>query len=256
MIALRTSSLLSALWIAAAMTSMAQAQSHPVAAVYDATVAGVSIGGANITGSVDRSGNFRVEIDAKYKVLMWSGKIKSKSVGRLDSSGSATATYIMSTDDKDVRTASLTLERGTVTTEKVVPPLKTSGRIPMTDAHRRDVFDPLSGLVAGALTAASAPDGPCAGKLPLFTGWSRFDLAFTPAPGPAGSALAQTRVRTCRVMFEPIAGHKPSNRTLASLAASRDMRIEFSKPEASGLMLPDRITVPLWVGTLVITRKS
>jgi hypothetical protein len=237
------------------------AQSRPVAAVYEASVAGVRIGEATLSGQFDPRGAFDVAMQAKYRLLMWKGNLSSTAQGRMEAGRVAAANYSIVTKAKDERMASIALDKGNVVALQMDPPAKVEGRVPIEAEHKRGVLDPLSGMIWGALQAANAPGGPCGGALPVFTGWNRFDLRFAPATATAssssGAALAAgAGSHVCEVTFVPISGHKKKDSVIGQIAASREMRVVFPSPDASGLRLPSEIIMPLWIGSLHIKRKS
>jgi hypothetical protein len=123
--------------------------------------------------------------------------------------------------------------------------------VPLTDEHRRGVVDPIAALVIGGIRAAGAKGSPCQGTLPIYTGWNRFDLRFAPLPGESDS-----RRQVCQVTAIPIAGHRVGENMASTVVNSREIRVAFTGRDASGLLLPDRITVPILVGTLTLKRKS
>lgn len=260
-----TGALLTALALA---TGGAQARdTQPVSARYVATVAGVKIGEATITGKVGPAGSaarpFELAIDAKYKVMLWSGRVNATSSGRVggseSGSGAASSTFTVEAHTKETRQATVAIDGGTVRKAEINPPLKTEGTVPMGPEQLTGVVDPLSGILIGAIRAANSKAGPCAGTLPVYTGWHRFDLAFRPTAPTAVAGAAQAAPKpagdVCEVTVTPIAGHKADSSMLAALAKSRDIRAEFTRADGSGLVLPSRIRVPLWVGEIVVVRQ-
>lgn len=252
-----------------AASAHARGEAQPVSARYVATVAGVKIGEATITGKVGAASSaprpFELAIDAKYKVMLWSGRVSATSSGRIagaaSSSGAASSTFTVETQTKETRQATVAIEGGTVRKADINPPLKTEGTVPMGPEQLTGVVDPLSGILIGAIRAANSATGPCAGTLPVYTGWHRFDLAFRPTAPSAVAGAAQAAPKSssgevCGVTVTPIAGHKASNSMLTTLAKSRDIRAEFTRADGSGLALPSRIRVPMWVGEIVIERQK
>lgn len=257
-----TAALFAAVTVAAG-DALARADAQPVSARYVATVAGVKIGEATITGTVGPAAAgarpFELAIDAKYKVMLWAGRVTATSSGRVAGAGPASSTFTVETHSKETRQARVAIESGTVRKAEINPPLKTEGMVPLGPEQLTGVVDPLSGILIGAIRAASSATGPCAGTLPVYTGWHRFDLAFRPSTPTAVAGAAQAASRTagdvCEVTVTPIAGHKADSSMLTTLAKSRDIRAEFTRADGSGLALPSRIRVPLWVGEIVVVRQ-
>jgi hypothetical protein len=118
-------------------------------------------------------------------------------------------------------------------------------RLPIELKHQVGVLDPLSALTSRILSASQTTASPCEGITRVFSGQMRFDVSL------AESAPALDEI-TCRITYLPIAGHKRVNRPTS---APPTVLVAFPKSASDGgLRLPNRIELPLPLGTVVIRR--
>lgn len=94
--------------------------------------------------------------------------------------------------------------------EAAIPDNPRAVRVPVTEAHKAGVVDPLSllGLVVqpgGTLR----PENLCGRSYAVFTGQARFNLAGTPIEDGAAAGVPQGwRALACRVTMTPVSGHR------------------------------------------------
>ena len=117
--------------------------------------------------------------------------------------------------------------------------------VPLTEAHLKGVFDPLTAILA--LTHSDA-DSPCGRKVPIFDGKQRFDLALKYVRKEPVTGIPTETAIVCRVKYTPIAGYRPTDDT-RQLAASNDIEIAFRMVPAAKLMLPQSVAVPTAAGS-------
>jgi hypothetical protein len=136
------------------------------------------------------------------------------------------------------------------------PPLPpTPQRLPVTEADRRGVADPLSAVLITAKPGESffSADN-CEHRLAIFDGRRRYDLALSFARidkialdhSYAGPVLA------CGVVLRPIAGYRPDSLLVKYVAGRRDMELWFAPIAGTELMAPIRVAMPTLIGTLKI----
>lgn len=215
--------------------------------LYKATVAGIPVGEGRLTGEVGRTA-YDVTLAGTSGVAAWTTRFSTQATGTIAGGRVVPARYVSTSQGRTSRTTSIAFVGGEARATIEPPPdaEMNAGRVPLTDAHRRGVVDPLSGLVAQALAGALESD-PCSGLTRGFSGWARFDVALRPGSAAADGSL------TCRVAYQPIAGHRPAAETRPSGQA---ITVSFRANAAEGLRLPERIEVPLTIGSLVIQRAE
>jgi hypothetical protein len=152
------------------------------------------------------------------------------------------------------------LNEGTVEKLTVVPP-PADDRVPVTDADRRGILDPLSAFLlprppapaAGAAGADVSPDA-CRRTLPIFDGLQRYDLKLaykrtdrvTADKGYAGPVVV------CSIGYQPIAGHRASTALIKYLSEGREMEIAFAPIAGARMLAPFQVSVMSVLANLVI----
>jgi Protein of unknown function (DUF3108) len=160
----------------------------------------------------------------------------------------ATITYDRKVDD--VRIA---LVGGNVTDFAVEPPLPPiPDRIPVTDADRRGVFDPMTSML-NRVAGSGDPVSPeaCNRKVAVFDGRVRYDLhseykrmeTVKAERGYAGPAVV------CAVFFTPIAGYIPNRPAIKYLVELRDAEVWLAPISGTRVLVPFRFSMPTPLGT-------
>jgi hypothetical protein len=171
-------------------------------------------------------------------------------------------TAYVSTINNDKRTEELriVLNSGTVKDLVVDPPtVPHPDRIPLTDAHRRGVIDPMSaGLMRVPGTGDPVSPEACRRTLPVFDGRMRFDLhlSFKRFEKVHAEKGYQGPVAVCGVQFVPLAGHLPDRPAIKYLMAQREMEIWLAPVAGTRIVVPYRISLqtPLGQGVLEATQ--
>ena len=130
------------------------------------------------------------------------------------------------------------------------PPVD-ADRIPVTDAQRRGVFDPMTGsmLHVGGSSELLSPDS-CRTGAAIFDGRMRYNLQFSytrmeqvkSEKGYAGPVVA------CAVYFQPQAGYVPHRSSIKYLMAQRDMEVWLAPVAGTRVLVPYRVSIPTPIG--------
>ncbi len=145
----------------------------------------------------------------------------------------------------------LTLDGGAVKEVSIVPPWpEPPDRVPVTEAHRRNVFDPMTGsLLRVAGNGELMKPEVCRQHTPIFDGRMRYDLTLAykrmeqvKVPGYEGPALV------CAIYFAPLAGHVPTRTAIKYLVDQRDMETWLVPIAGTRVMVPIRVQVPTPLG--------
>jgi hypothetical protein len=160
------------------------------------------------------------------------------------------------TSDRRMDEVRMALRSGVVKQVTAEPPLEPGpDRVPVTDAHRKGVIDPLTAaLVAVAGTGETVTPEACKRKASIFDGRQRLDLEFAfkrmetvrADKGYAGPVVV------CSVMYKPIAGHRPDRPAVKYLIENRDMEIWFAPMAGTRVLVPFRFSVPTPYGNGVL----
>jgi hypothetical protein len=160
-----------------------------------------------------------------------------------------------STSDDDTLDVKMVLDGGTVKELTASPPPPSKDRVPLTDAHRKGIVDPLTALL---VPASEGGDGitkaACERTLPVFDGRRRYDLKFAfkrmervkSDKGYAGPVVV------CGVTFQPIAGHRASSPMVKYLGEGREIEIAFAPVAGTLVLAPWRISIANMLGNLVV----
>jgi hypothetical protein len=127
--------------------------------------------------------------------------------------------------------------------------------VPLTEAHRRGVMDPLSaGLIYVGGTGDVVTPDVCRRTVPIFDGRQRYDLtlAFKGMQQVKADKGYEGPVVVCMVVYQPLAGHRPDRPAVRQLAESRDMDIWFAPIAGTRFLAPFRISLPTVIGMAVL----
>ncbi|MGA7485880.1 MAG: DUF3108 domain-containing protein [Xanthobacteraceae bacterium] len=163
---------------------------------------------------------------------------------------SSYASHIV-TDQKtdDVR---MVISAGAVKAFHADPPTVASpDRVPVTDAHRRGVSDPMTASLM-RVPGNGDPLAPqaCQRKLAIFDGRMRYDLqlSFKRFEGVRSEKGYQGTTVVCAVRFAPIAGHIPDRTAIKYLMQLRDIEMWLAPIAGTRVMVPYRVSVPTPIG--------
>jgi hypothetical protein len=142
----------------------------------------------------------------------------------------------------------MSLQNGVVKDVMAEPPLVPSpDRVPVTDAHRKGVMDPMSATIMPvAGTGETLTPDACKRKLAIFDGRQRadIDLVFKRMDQVHADKGYQGPVVVCQVLYTPIAGHRPERPAIKYLIAQRDMEMWLAPIAGTRVLVPFRFSVP------------
>jgi hypothetical protein len=154
----------------------------------------------------------------------------------------------------------MVLNDGAVEKLTVVPP-PASDRVPVTEADRRGIVDPLSAFLLprppapanGVAGAELSPDA-CQRTLPIFDGLQRYDvkLAYKRMDKVAADKGYAGPVVVCSVGYQPIAGYRPSTPLIKYISEGREMEIAFAPIARARMLAPFQVSVMSLLANLVI----
>ena len=154
----------------------------------------------------------------------------------------------------------ITIANGSVKEFSVEPPQdKAPERIPITEAHRRDVLDPMTASLLhvpgnGDPLKAEA----CKQTLAIFDGRLRYDLQFEfkrmdkvkSDKGYAGPVVV------CAVYFTPVAGYIATRSAIRYIAKLRDIEVWMAPIAGTRMLAPYRVQGPTPIGQAVLEAKE
>jgi hypothetical protein len=128
-------------------------------------------------------------------------------------------------------------------------------RIPVTDAQRRGVYDPMSGSML-RVPGTGDPLTPeaCRTGAAIFDGRMRYDLKLDFKRMETVKAERGYRgpVVVCAVYFLPVAGYIPDRAVIKYLAAQRNIEIAFAPVAGTRILVPFRMKIPTPLGPAML----
>jgi uncharacterized protein DUF3108 len=220
------------------------AMSETIDAVYGATLAGISIGKARLTGGVG-AGAYTIRLKGEASLMGFSSRFEASSNGASRGTRILPTSYLLKTEGSAARTIEVNFAGDRAASVSIEPQPSAAdqeGRLPVELAHLKEVLDPMSAMMTEILRASQS-DNPCDGVAHVFTGNMRFDMTLMSGDPVIGEIV-------CRAIYRPIAGHKLSS-------SSKPTAIVIAYPRAGKAgepKLPIRLEIPLPVGTVMIRR--
>lgn len=226
-------------------------------ASYTFAIAGIPIGKANWSGEIS-AGSYTASAAGRASGILavlvsGVGKIAVRGVaadGRLQPS-SFTSTMERDGEKHVLRMA---LDGGNVKELIIEGPPPESDRVPVSDAHRRGIVDPLSALMLPSAGNDAFAAENCQRMLPIFDGRRRFDLklAFKRVDKVKADKGYQGPALVCAMTFQPIAGHRASSPLLKYLLESRDKEVWFVPVAGTRQLAPFRLLISNFLGNMVL----
>jgi uncharacterized protein DUF3108 len=182
-----------------------------------------------------------------------SGQGQSAVRGGVASGQLVPSTYTSSivTDQKhdEVR---MVITSGTVKEFVADPPTVPSpDRVPLTEAHRRGVSDPMTAsLMRVPGNGDTLVPQACQRTLSIFDGRMRYDLklAFKRLDQVKSEKGYQGPTVVCAVYFSPVAGHIPDRAALKYLMDLRDIELWLAPIAGTRVIAPYRVSLPTPIG--------
>lgn len=232
-------------------------------AQYEATLAGIPVGKGSWTIEIGDDA-FSASAQGGTAGLLKAftgGTGTGASQGRVVNGALVATSYTATTStSKKSETIRMVLANGNVkdATIEPVPPVD-ADRIPVTDAHKKGVFDPMTGsmLRVPGTTELLSPDS-CRTAAGVFDGRMRYDLKLDykrletvkAERGYHGPALV------CAIYFVPIAGYIPDRPVIKYLAAQRNIEITLVPIAGTRILVPFRMTIPTPLGPAMLEATS
>jgi hypothetical protein len=159
-------------------------------------------------------------------------------------------------NDKRVEELKIVISAGNVKDLFVEPPATPHpDRVPLTDAHRHGIMDPMSATLI-RVPGNGDPISPeaCRRTLPVFDGRMRFDLhlSFNRIEHVRTRKGYDGPVAVCGVRFIPVAGHVPERPAIKYLAAQHDMEMWLAPIAGTRVVVPYKISLPTPLGLGVL----
>lgn len=240
----------------AGFTFSTHAQAETLDMRYRISLAGLSLGTANMSGSVSQS-SYQLNIGAKLQGLVGlvlSGNGAAQGSGTIAGGKPSSNGYSLTANNSSMtRTIQMAIANMSVGKVAVDPPFEEHpDRVPLGVTTKKGIVDPIGALV---MPASGNPLDPseCNRTLPVFDSFQRFNvtLSYT-ATRNVSIRGYQGPVLVCAARYTPIAGHRPTRKQTIFMENNKDMSAWLMPVGETGVLLPFRISVKTQVGTSVI----
>jgi hypothetical protein len=241
----------SGLFLCAVLGAGATATTTPRAdAVYDLSIAGIPIGNAALTVEMS-GGRYVLTGSADVGFLFWGGEGGARAEGRATGGVLEPASYRLAYEGVTrPGRIEIDFEGGRAVRWNRLPEPEgdwAEGRTEVTPADLERVLDPLSALVI-PMPRDADPAQVCRRLLPVFSGYTRFDLELTgPAAAPTGTG--------CTARYRPVAGHRPDSEGVARMRQPGAFEIALS-PITDSAWGPARVAIQTRFGTFEMLRSN
>jgi hypothetical protein len=226
---------------------------------YEATLAGIPVGKG--TWTIDISDDqFSAAATGGTSGLMKAfsgGTGTGASQGRVVNGALVATNYSASTSTaKRTEAIHIALVNGNVKEYGIVPePPVDPDRIPVTDAQRRGIYDPMTGAMLHVPGTADplTPDA-CRTGAAIFDGRMRYDLKldFKRMETVKAEKGYYGPVVVCAIYFSPVAGYIPDRPVIKYLAAQRNIEIAFAPVAGTRILVPFRMVIPTPLGNAML----
>jgi hypothetical protein len=245
-------------FVAASAATPASAQGK-LEAQYEATLAGIPVGrGAwNIEITDDQFTASAVGGTAGLLKSFSSSSGTGSAQGRVVNGALVSTNYSASTTtSKKSEAIHMVLNNGTIREFAIEPePPVDPDRIPVTEAHKKGVFDPMTGsLLRVPGTADPLSPEACRAGAAVFDGRMRYDLKldFKRMETVKAEKGYQGPVVVCAVYFTPVAGYIPDRPVIKYLVSARNMEIAFAPVVGTRILVPFRVVIPTYLGIAML----
>lgn len=230
---------------------------------YEASLAGIPVGKGTWTIEIGDDA-FSASAQGGSTGLLQAfsgGKGSGASQGRVVGGALVANAYTATTtSSKKSETVRLVIANGGVKDFSIDPePPVDPDRIVVTEAHRKNVLDPMTGaMIRVPGTADPLSPEACRTGTGIFDGRLRYDLKLDykrmenvkAERGYHGPAVV------CSVYFTPIAGYIPDRPVIKHLAAQRNIEIAFVPIAGTRILVPFRMTIPTPFGPAMLEATS
>jgi hypothetical protein len=255
---LAISALTITLLAASAPEAMAQTR---LDAVYSVHLTGIPIGQGAVIIDLNEAG-FAAAGSAKFTGLV---RMISKGEGNSTVRGSFQNNRIISSlfsmqshsGDRNEK-VEINVVNGFAKEFSVLPPPKENqpNRVPITNAERTNVVDPLSAgliLVSNASNVMS-PES-CNRTLPIFDARFRYDVVLSylrTEQAPKKVEGYSGPVLVCQARYVPIAGHRTDRQQVEQLANNKELFVWLAPIAGTRALIPIKVSISTQLGTMVV----
>ncbi|HKG99225.1 MAG TPA: DUF3108 domain-containing protein [Bradyrhizobium sp.] len=228
-------------------------------AQYEATLSGIPVGRGAWTIDISDD-QFSASASGGTSGLLKTfagGSGTGSAQGRVVNGALVSTQYSASTTtSKKTESIHIALLNGNVKEFAIEPePPVDPDRIPVTEAHRRAVYDPMTGSMV-RVPGTTDPVGPeaCRTGAAVFDGRMRYDLKldFKRMETVRAEKGYRGPVVVCALYFTPLAGYIPDRPVIKYLATQRNIEIAFAPVAGTRILVPFWVKIPTPLGLAML----
>ncbi len=247
---------------AAAGLGCAAARADNLHATYRVSLVGLPIGTANLDANLSPT-SYAIRADAKLTGLarlFANARGASTGAGAIVDGHVSPANFATTAASSQMtRTIRMALAGNAVTGVDIAPPFEDKpDRVPLGPRDEQNVVDPVGAAVIPApASGAMTPEQACNRKIPIFDGYTRFDIDLTYVGERTAKAKGYNGpVAVCAARYVPISGHSPDRPTTKFMAENKDLEVWLAPIEADRVWAPFRVSVRTMIGTTVLEAQE
>ncbi|MCI0600469.1 MAG: DUF3108 domain-containing protein [Beijerinckiaceae bacterium] len=222
------------------------------------SVIGLHIGEVSAAGTIGTAA-YRINLNAKLTgvaALISNLKLALAATGALRRTGLAPSTYATtSANAQGVRTVRMSLDSGNVRAVEIIPPFEEkSGRIPVSEANKRNILDPTSALIM-PVPENEPLVGPaaCNRTIPVFDGYVRFNVTLHYVGMKEVEVDGYTGpVSVCAARYTPVSGHARDSKSTRFMAENKEIEAWLAPIPRARVVVPLHVELMTMAGAAVI----
>ena len=238
------------------------ARAETLHATYNVSLIGLPIGVANLEANLTPT-SYVIDAHAKITGLAYlfsRARGASSGQGAIVNSRVVPATFAtIASNASMTRTIRMSLAANAVKDVDITPPFDDKpDRVPLGPHDEQNIVDPVGATVIPApASGAMAPPAACNRKIPIFDGYTRFDIDLTYVGERDAKAKGYDGpVAVCAARYVPISGHSPNRPATKFMAENKDLEVWLAPIEADHVWMPFRVSVRTMIGTTVVEAQE
>jgi len=243
---------------ACAALSAAPTPAETLHVTYNLSLLDIPIGTGAVKAELTPT-SYRVEGSAKLNAL---ARLVNNSRGAssghaaiVDGLVSPAAFATTAASSSSTRTIRMALKDNRVVGVDISPPFGDApDRVPLRPGDTRNIVDPVGAYVVPApKSGPPLSEAACNRTLPIFDGYTRFDLKLSYAGEKTVSAKGYSGpVAVCAVRYAPVAGHRKERPATKFMEENKDIQIWLAPVAGLAVLAPFKVSVRTMVGVLDI----
>jgi hypothetical protein len=230
-------------------------------AKYVISAAGIPIGKSEITVQIDND-KYTASATGRasgFFTILISGEGSVRVQGAVSEAGLQPKNFTASIKkDNENSEVKMVIDGGSVVDLTAESSIPDKDRVPLTDAHRHGIVDPLTAVLLPAGQSRTLSGDVCQRSLPIFDGRRRYDLdlSFKRMDEIKLAKGYQGPVVVCAIKFKPIAGHHNSSLIVKYLSEGRELELWSAPIAGTPILAPVRMTTTNLIGNLAVDAEE